>query len=78
VVDPIWKQARVISHHCMKHAEINNYVELARVLIDRGAIVDSKPFQDMTPSHVACENNNVVVARMLLDRGADKCKVLSG
>ena len=50
-------------HNC-KH------VEVARLLLDRGAAIDEKDSGGGTPLHAACAQNSIELATLLLDRGA--------
>jgi len=52
-------------------ASRRGHVDLARMLIDRGANVSAQMNDGSTPLHLASENGHVDVARMLVDRGAD-------
>ena len=53
---------------------MNGHVDVATLLLDRGAEVDrmSPGYMEgyMTPLQVACENGHAAVARVLIDRGA--------
>ena len=48
-----------------------NHLDVARLLIDRGADIDAKSYAGWTPLHQAAFDNNCGVARLLIDRGAD-------
>ena len=53
----------------LHYAGYCDQVEVARLLLDRGAVIDAKGPTDITPLHVACSLDNVVLATLLLDRG---------
>lgn len=46
------------------------YPEIAKLLIERGANVDSKTSSRDTPLHVATENNEYSIAQLLVTKGA--------
>jgi ankyrin repeat protein len=46
------------------------YPEIAKLLIERGANVDSKTSTRETPLHVATENNEYSIAQLLVTKGA--------
>jgi len=52
-------------------AAIQNRVDIARALIDRGAEVDARSKFGRAPLHAAALNNSLDVARLLIDRGAN-------
>jgi ankyrin repeat protein len=50
-------------------ASMRGNVEIARMLLDEGAIVDAKNRYGITPLYSAIFNNHMDVARSLIDRG---------
>jgi len=48
------------------------HLEVARLLIDRGADKEKATNNGNTPLHLACYDGNLEVARLMLDCGADK------
>ena len=52
-------------------ASANNAIEVAKLLIERGADVDAKNVDGWTPLHWASRWNHIEIAKLLLDAGAD-------
>ena len=52
-------------------ASWNNHIEIAMLLIARGADVRAKDDDGKTPLHRASWNNHIEIAKLLLDRGAE-------
>jgi ankyrin repeat protein len=50
-------------------ASVRRGVEIARMLLDAGAIVDAKTRNGHTPLYLAISNNRMDIARLLIDRG---------
>ena len=50
---------------------VNNYPEIAKMLIDAGANVDWRGDRGRTALHVCAIRNNKEIAKMLIDAGAD-------
>ena len=48
-----------------------NSVDVARLLIERGADIDAKDNNGSTPLHYAAVENSFDVARLLIDSGAN-------
>ncbi len=46
-------------------------LEVARLLLERGADVNAPAFDDMTPFAAACLEGNAAVAQLLMERGAE-------
>jgi len=46
-------------------------LDVARLLLDRGADINAKNKNGWTPLHLAARDGHVYVARLLLERGAD-------
>ena len=46
-------------------------VDVARLLLDKGAEVDRACEDGRTPLYIACQNGHVDAARLLLDKGAE-------
>jgi ankyrin repeat protein len=63
---------RLLSFLDVTPASRRGHVELARLLLSKGANVHATEYvQGKTPLHNAAENNHADVARLLLDHGAD-------
>jgi len=65
---------RTNSTYPLYEACARGYVEMAQVLIDRGANVNTQKNRwqvDSTPLHIACGHGHTEVARLLLEAGAD-------
>jgi ankyrin repeat protein len=52
-------------------SSIENHIELAKLLLERGADVKAKDNDGYTPLHLASISNYIELAKLLLDRGAD-------
>ena len=50
---------------------INNYTEVAKLLIEHGADIDIKDNRGNTPLYQACFKNNTEIAKLLIEYGAD-------
>ena len=48
-----------------------NKLDTCRLLIDRGADVNAKDNDGLTPLHEAASHNNLGICRLLIDNGAD-------
>ena len=55
----------------LHRVSVENRVDIARVLIARGADVDARSPYDRTPLHYAARKNSLDVARLLIKLGAD-------
>ena len=55
----------------LHRVSVENRVDIAHVLIARGAYVDARSPYDRTPLHYAARKNSLDVARLLLDHGAE-------
>jgi ankyrin repeat protein len=49
----------------------NNCLEVARFLLENGALVDSRSSTGATPLHIAAEKGNIPIASLLLSHKAD-------
>lgn len=49
----------------------NNCLEVARFLLNSGAVVDARSTTGATPLHIAAEKGNIAIASLLLSRRAD-------
>jgi len=56
---------------CLMIAAVFGYVDICRLLIDKGAEIDAKDSDDMTPLHMSVWNDHIEVVRLLCDRGAN-------
>merc|ERR1712072_344521 len=50
---------------------MRGHVDVALLVLEKGAEVDRATEDGQTPLYFACENGHVDAARLLLDRGAD-------
>src|SRR5690606_22063528 len=50
----------------------NNFLNLAELLIDKGAILDSEDKHEVKPINKAIISNNVPMVRLFLEKGAKK------
>jgi ankyrin repeat protein len=55
----------------LHRVSVENRVDIAHVLIARGADVDARSPYERTPLHYAARNDSLDLARLLLDHGAD-------
>ena len=55
----------------LHEAAMDNSLDVARLLLDRGAEVDAKDNDGNTPLHGAAEGNSLDVARLLIEHGAN-------
>ena len=62
------KHAVMASLHCQK-----GHVEVAKLLVDRGADTDKARGDGATPLIIACQKGHLEVVKILVDSGADKC-----
>jgi hypothetical protein len=60
--------------HCV--ASVRDCVEIARMLLDAGAIVDAKASDGYTSLYLAIFNSRIGVARLLIDRGGKVSNVV--
>ena len=56
---------------CLMTAASNSYLDICRLLIDKGAQVEAHNSGGWTPLHYAAQNGNIAIVRLLCDRGAD-------
>ena len=56
-------------------ATLHGQLAVARLLLDRGAVVDSRTVDGQTALHLAAGAGHVALAELLLDRGADAAAV---
>jgi ankyrin repeat protein len=56
---------------CVLHATSEEHVEVAQMLLERGAVVDARTNLGRTSLHRAVETGNIQLARLLLEHGAD-------
>ncbi|CAG9830783.1 unnamed protein product [Diabrotica balteata] len=64
--------ARVIHSHHLVHVGVSNSnLEIIKLLVEAGAMVNSRDDQGLTPLMLACSRKNVAIAKYLLSRGAD-------
>jgi ankyrin repeat protein len=54
----------------LKAAEVGD-PEIAKILIDNGAVIDCDYWDSSRPLHVAAQKNNIEVARVLIENGAN-------
>ena len=54
----------------LHYAAEHNKVGLAKYLLDRGAKIEARDSEQLTPLHLAAMRNSQAVAELLLDRGA--------
>ena len=50
---------------------VHAHVDVMRLCLDRGAVVDRAGIGNWTPLHIACRLTHLEAARLLLERGAD-------
>ncbi len=55
----------------LRHAAAHGHPDLARLLLERGADVNTTGHRGWTPLMSAVAENNEEMARLLIDRGAD-------
>lgn len=56
--------ARVIhSHHLVHVAVSNNNLDVIKMLVDSGAMINSKDDQGQTPLMIACSRKNISIAK---------------
>lgn len=55
----------------LHYASSNNDIELARLLIGKGAYVNAKNYAGLTPFDYAAQNHNDVMADLLVDNHAE-------
>jgi ankyrin repeat protein len=60
-----------INRTALHHAAKYGHVEVAKLLLDRGAKIEAKDINDLTPLHLAASNGYLEVDKLLFDRGAD-------
>jgi len=56
---------------CLLAAAEYGHLEICRLLIDKGADIEAKGWEGMTPLHYAAANGHIEIARLLCDHGAD-------
>jgi hypothetical protein len=56
---------------CLMTAASNSYLDICRLLIDKGAQVEAHNSGGWTPLHYAAQDGNIAIVRLLCDRGAD-------
>ena len=56
---------------CLMTAAFNGHLDICRVLIDKGAQLESKDKYGGTPLHCAADQGHVEIVCLLCDRGAD-------
>ena len=66
-------RADVGGHRLLHHACIGGHLELARGLLDLGAVVDARDNVNWDALMRASNNGHATVVTLLLDRGADPC-----
>ena len=54
----------------LHHAAEKGYLEIAKFLVARGAIVNVTNMWEKTPLHSACNNGHLEIVKFLLDHGA--------
>ena len=57
--------------NCLHEAACNENLELVKLLVDHGAKINAKDFQNETPLYKAVNNRRKNIAKYLLDKGAD-------
>ena len=55
----------------LHYAAREGHYEVACVLLEDGAVVDSRNNVGLTPLHYACREGHCAVAELLLEKGAD-------
>ncbi len=58
-------------HTCLMTAASNSYLDICRLLIDKGAQVKAKGGDDWTPLHFSAMHGRIEIVRLLCYRGAD-------
>ena len=58
-------------HTCLHTAAYHGHLAICRLLLDKGAQLETKDRNDSTPLHYASYNGQVEIVRLLCDRGAD-------
>ena len=61
----------VYGRTCLHAAAQNDHLDICRLLIDKGAQLEAKDGEDMTPLYLAARHGCVQIVRLLCDRGAD-------
>jgi len=61
----------VYGRTCLHAAAQNDHLAICRLLIDKGAQLEAKDGEDMTPLYLAARHGCVQIVRLLCDRGAD-------
>ena len=56
---------------CLMTAAWHGYLDVCRVLIDKGAQVNAKGWNGMTPLHWAISNGKLEIVRLIRGHGAD-------
>jgi len=56
---------------CLMTAASNGRLDICRLLIDKGAQLESNDWIGLTPLHFAADQGHVEIVRLLCDRGAD-------
>jgi len=56
---------------CLMNATWFGHLDICRLLLDKGALVDSKDNDSWTPLHLAAQKDLIEIIHLLRDRGAD-------
>ena len=56
---------------CLHAAAVNGHLSICRLLIDKGAELESKDWYGWAPLHHAAIEGHIEIVRLLCDRGAD-------
>ncbi len=56
---------------CLHTAVCNCHLDICRLLIDKGALLEAKDWFHCTPLHSATSYDDIEIVRLLCDRGAD-------
>jgi ankyrin repeat protein len=58
-------------HTCLINALYHRHLDICRLLIEKGAQLEVKGWNDFTPLHYAAASGHIEIVRLLCDRGAD-------